>query len=265
MTAAQETTTEPVGELLRRWRGHRRMTQLDLANRAEVSTRHVSFLETGRAQPTREMLLRLGEQLDIPLRDRNTLLLAAGFAPAFPEHVLADVPMSAVVDAVAQILAAHDPLPAVVVDRHWNMIDANSAIGLLTDGAAAWLLEPPVNVLRLSLHPDGMAPRITNLGQWRAHVLHRLDHQIEATGDRELRRLREELAAYPGGESAVSPGGASLVVPLRLRANGHDLAFLSTTTVFGTPMDVTVSELAIESFFPADAATTRFLGANGAR
>ncbi|WP_305094570.1 helix-turn-helix domain-containing protein [Prescottella sp. R16] len=254
MTQAQQ----PVGDQIRWWRGHRRMTQLDLASRADVSTRHVSFLETGRAQPTRAMLLRLGEHLDIPLRGRNALLLAAGFAPAYPEHELSDVPMAVVADAIGTILAAHAPNPALVVDRHWTLVDANETVALLTAGVAPALLEPPVNVLRLSLHPDGMAPRITNLPQWRAHVLHRLDHQIDATGDDLLRCLRDELAGYPGGTAPASVGPA-LVVPLRVRVDGRDLAFLSTTTVFGTPLDVAVSELAIETFFPADAATAQYL------
>lgn len=235
------------------------MTQLDLANRAEVSTRHVSFLETGRSRPTRAMLLRLGEHLDIPLRERNSMLLAAGFAPAYPEHALTDVPMAIVSDAIRTILAAHAPMPALVVDRHWHLVDANETVALLTDGAAAWLLEPPVNVLRLSLHPEGMAPRITNLAQWRAHVLHRLDRQIDATDDTDLRRLRTELTGYPGGVDAAEAGPA-LVVPLRVRVGERELSFLSTTTVFGTPLDVAVSELAIETFFPADAATAAFLG-----
>ncbi|NKS16847.1 helix-turn-helix domain-containing protein [Prescottella equi] len=253
-------TQQPVGDQIRWWRGHRRMTQLDLANRADVSTRHVSFLETGRARPTRAMLLRLGDHLDIPLRDRNAMLLAAGFAPAFPEHTLTDVPMAVVSDAIRTILTAHAPMPALVVDRHWNLVDANDTVALLTDGAAPRLLEPPVNVLRLSLHPDGMASRITNLAQWRAHVLHRLDRQIDATGDDELRRLRIELASYASGADATEPG-PSLVVPLRIRVGDDDLSFLSTTTVFGTPLDVAVSELAIETFFPADAATSEFLAA----
>lgn len=253
-------TQQPVGDQIRWWRGHRRMTQLDLANRAEVSTRHVSFLETGRARPTRAMLLRLGDHLDIPLRDRNAMLLAAGFAPAFPEHTLTDVPMAVVSDAIRTILTAHAPMPALVVDRHWNLVDANDTVALLTDGAAPRLLEPPVNVLRLSLHPDGMASRITNLAQWRAHVLHRLDRQIDATGDDELRRLRIELASYASGADPAEPE-PSLVVPLRVRVGDDDLSFLSTTTVFGTPLDVAVSELAIETFFPADAATSEFLAA----
>lgn len=251
-------TQQPVGDQIRWWRGHRRMTQLDLANRAEVSTRHVSFLETGRARPTRAMLLRLGDHLGIPLRDRNAMLLAAGFAPAFPEHTLTDLPMAVVSDAIRTILAAHAPMPALVVDRHWNLVDANDTVALLTDGAAPRLLEPPVNVLRLSLHPDGMASRITNLAQWRAHVLHRLDRQIDATADDELRRLRVELASFSAGADATEPG-PSLVVPLRIRVGDDDLSFLSTTTVFGTPLDVAVSELAIETFFPADAATSAFL------
>lgn len=251
-------TQQPVGDQIRWWRGHRRMTQLDLANRAEVSTRHVSFLETGRARPTRSMLLRLGDHLDIPLRDRNAMLLAAGFAPAFPDHTSTDMPMSVVSDAIRTILAAHAPMPALVVDRHWNLVDANDTVALLTAGADVRLLEPPANVLRLSLHPDGMAPRITNLAQWRAHVLHRLDRQIEATGDDELRLLRVELAGYPGGVDTTEPG-PSLVVPLRVRVGDHDLSFVSTTTVFGTPLDVAVSELAIETFFPADAVTSEYL------
>ena len=243
---------QPVGVLLRHWRERRRMSQLDLATRTEVSARHVSFVETGRSRPTRAMLLKLSEQLEIPLRERNSLLLAGGFAPAYPQHRLSDVPMAAVSDAIRVILDAHSPYPAVVVDRHWNMVDGNDGVALFTAGCAAHLLEPPVNVLRLSLHPDGMASRITNLGQWRAHILDRLAHQIAATGDAALGALHRELSAYPGADLDRVHDTRALVIPLVFDG---ELSFFSTTTVFGTPLDVTVAELAIESFYPADSAT----------
>lgn len=231
------------------------MSQLDLAGRTEVSARHVSFVETGRSKPTKAMLLRLSDQLEIPLRERNSLLLAAGFAPAYPQHRIDDVPMAAVSDAIGKILDAHSPYPAVVVDRHWNMVDGNSGVALFTTGCAAHLLEPPVNVLRLSLHPEGMATRIRNLGQWRAHILDRLAHQIAATGDPELALLHRELSEYAGDDLDRVHDTRALVVPLTFAGDDSDLSFFSTTTVFGTPLDVTVSELAIEAFYPADAAT----------
>ncbi|HEY5854128.1 MAG TPA: helix-turn-helix transcriptional regulator [Aldersonia sp.] len=243
-----------VGVLLRQWRERRGLSQLELGLRADVSARHVSFLETGRSRPTREMVLRLSERLDVPLRERNTLLLAAGFAPAYPEHRLGDVPMSAVSAAIGQILRAHLPYPALVVDQHWNLVEANAAVATLVDGCSADLLEPPVNVLRLSLHPDGMASRIRNLALWRAHLLDRLDHQFRATGDPCLADLHAELTGYPGGTSHAADA-AALVVPLEIVAGDERLSFLTTTTVFGTPLDVTVAELAIETFHPADSAT----------
>lgn len=238
-----------VGHLLRDWRATRRMSQLELSAQAGVSARHLSFVETGRARPTRDMILRLAGKLGVPLRSQNELLLAGGFAPAFTESDLDGPPLAVVLSSLRGVLAAHAPCPAVLVDRHWTMIDANDAVAGLTDGCAAWLLEPPVNVLRLSLHPEGMAPQIRNLPEWRTHVLHRLDKQATATADPVLRDLHAELAAYPGGSSAARPDG--LVVPLRFA----DLSFFSVTSVLGTPLDVTLSELAIESFLPADAAT----------
>ena len=186
-----------VGELLRQWRQRRGLSQLALAGAADVSARHLSFVETGRARPSRALLLRLGEHLDVPLRDRNALLLAAGLAPAYPERGLADPPLAAVADAVARILAAYEPFPALVVDRHWELVDANAAVDRLTAGCAPALLEPPCNVLRLCLHPDGLAPRILTLGSWRAHLLARLRHQVAATGDPRLQELLEELRTYP--------------------------------------------------------------------
>ncbi|MEV4709103.1 helix-turn-helix transcriptional regulator [Actinoplanes sp. NPDC049316] len=246
-----------VGTLLRQWRGDRRLSQLQLSSRAGVSARHLSFVETGRARPTREMILRLAEELAVPLRARNALLLAGGFAPAFSETDLGSPDLAAVLASLRDVLAGHEPYPAVLVDRHWTMVDANAAIEVFTAGAAAELLEPPVNVLRLSLHPDGMAPRIRNLAQWRTHVLHRLDHQALASGDPALRDLHEELRALPGPLDDREPGG--LVVPLRYDAGGTELSFFSVTSVLGTPRDVTLSELAVEAFLPADEQTARHL------
>lgn len=250
-------TMSEVGELLRHWRTGRRLSQLDLSVRAGVSTRHLSFVETGRANPTREMILRLAEELDVPLRGRNELLLAGGYAPAYAERDLGGPELATVLAALRDVLAGHEPYPAILVDRHWTMVDANAGVAALLEGAAGWLLEPPVNVLRLSLHPEGMAPRIRNLAQWRTHVLHRLDRQAQATGDPVLRALHAELLALPGGRTRAAPDG--LVVPLRYDAGDRELSFFSVTSVLGTPLDVTLSELAVESFLPADAATAAAL------
>jgi len=274
------TERPQAGDLLRQWRQRRRLSQLDLAIAADVSSRHLSFVETGRSRPTSDMILRLAEHLDVPLRDRNALLLAGGYAPAYPERGLAAPELDAVRHALKRVLKGHEPYPAVVVNRWWELVDANAGIALFTRQVKPELLEPPANVLRLSLHPDGMAPRIANLPEWRAHLLARLRHQAEATGDERLAELHDELAAYPGGQAEPPPAGAlsipgpipSVVVPLRYRAagngpgsepgNGHsrELSFLSITAMIGTPMDVTVSELAIESFYPADAPTAAALG-----
>jgi transcriptional regulator with XRE-family HTH domain len=240
------------GDLLRQWRQRRRLSQLDLAVEAGVSSRHLSFVETGRSRPTSDMIL--AEHLDVPLRDRNALLLAGGYAPAYPERGLAEPELQAVRSALQRVLRGHEPYPAVVVNRWWELVEANAGIALFTRDVDPELLHPPVNVLRLSLHPDGMAPRIANLPQWRAHLLDRLRRQAEAAGDARLAGLHDELAAYPGGQ-APPPAVTDVVVPLRY----GDLSFLSITTVVGTPMDVTVSELAIEGFYPADAATAAAL------
>lgn len=249
-----------MGELLREWRQRRRLSQLDLAIRADISTRHLSFVETGRSRPTSEMILRLTEQLEVPLRDRNALLLAGGYAPAYPEHGLGEPELTAVRSALRRVLTGHEPYPAVLVNRWWELVDANTGIALLTAGAARTLLKPPVNVLRLSLHPDGMAPRIANLAEWRAHLLARLQRQAAATGDARLAELHQELLGYPGGESG-SPATTDVVGPLRYRHDDQELSFFSITAVIGTPMDVTVQELAIESFYPADEATAAALQA----
>ena len=257
------SATLPVGTQLREWRQRRHLSQLDLSVDAEVSTRHLSFVETGRAMPSREMVLRLADRLSVPLRERNRLLTAAGFAPMYAERPLDDPALSAARAAVEQILSAHEPFPALAVDRHWNLLFHNAAAGaLLQMGIAPELLEPPVNVLRVSLHPRGLAPRIVNFAQWRAHLFERLHHQIGLTGDATLAALAEELAGYPApqhdGAAAFTPN-ASIVVPLVLETPLGQLSFISTMTVFGTPVEITLSELALETFFPADAATAQAL------
>jgi transcriptional regulator with XRE-family HTH domain len=260
--AMSEVVERPrVGTMLRDWRQRRHMSQLDLALEAGISTRHLSFVETGRARPSAEMLVHLAEHLDIPLRDRNQLLLAAGYAPAYGQRDLDDPELGPVRDALDRVLAGHEPYPAVVVDRHWGMVAANRAIGLLTAGVAAHLLEPPVNVLRLGLHPEGLAPRIANLAEWRAHLLDRLGREAVATGDPALAALHAELAAYPRGGAGEVPDllAGEIAVPLRLRHEGGELAFISTVTTFGTAVDITVSELSIEAFYPADEATAAFV------
>jgi transcriptional regulator with XRE-family HTH domain len=254
--------TRPVGELLRQWREQRRLSQLELSIRAGISTRHLSFVETGRSAPSRDMVLHLSEELELPLRERNHLLLAAGYAPVYRETSLEAPLMAPVRDAVRQILAGHEPYPAVVVDRGWNLVDANATVGLFLAGVAPWLVEPPVNVLRVSLHPEGMAPRIANLGEWRAHLLGRLRRQVALTADPDLTKLAEELAEYPCDQPEPEielPGPGDVVVPLRIRHDGGELAFISTVATFGTPLDITVAELAIESFYPADPATAAAL------
>jgi len=254
------TATRPVGELLREWRQRRRLSQLDFAVEAQISSKHLSFIETGRARPSREMLLKLAELLEVPLRERNTLLVAAGFAPMFTERKLEE--MQAARDAMDMVLKGHEPYPALAIDRHWTMLAANRAVAPLLTGIDATLLEPPVNVLRLSMHPDGLAPRIVNFVQWRAHLFARLRRQIAMTADTVLIALLEEFSDYPAPQISTGDdhdGSNAFVVPLRLATPAGVLSFISTTTVFGTPTDVTLSELALETFFPADAATAAAL------
>ena len=238
------------------------MSQLSLATHAEISARHLSFVETGRAAPSREMVLRLATHLDVPLRDRNHLLLVAGFAPAYAETALEAPQMSAVQQAIRQVLTGHDPFPALAVDRDWNLVDANESLSLFTRGAAPELLIPPVNALRLALHPEGMAARIVNLAEWRAHLLNRLYRRINLVGDTGLGALYDELSAYPCDQRAPAidvNSGHGIVVPMRLREEDQELALFCTVAVFGSPRDITVAELGLESFFPADAWTNEFL------
>jgi transcriptional regulator with XRE-family HTH domain len=254
-------TAQTVGSLLKNWRERRRKSQLELALDAEISTRHLSFVETGRARPSREMILLLAEQLEIPLRERNKILIVAGFAPNFSEKSFDEVSLSTARRAIELILKGHEPFPALAVDRHWNMVAANKTVPLLLDEISPELLKPPVNVLRLSLHPEGLARRIINLHEWRQHLLLRLKKQVEDTADFALEELLKELSGYKitGRRSEnISKTDAGIVVPLKIESKFGTLSFISTTTVFGTPVDVTVSEIALETFFPADDSTREF-------
>lgn len=252
--------TGTAGALLRGWRQRRRLSQLELALEAGVSTRHLSFIETGRALPSRDMVLRLAEQLDVPLRERNELLLAAGFAPAYGSRS-PDAALAPAMDLVNAVLRAHEPYPALAIDRYWTLISANRAVSPLLAGCAEALLIPPVNVLRLTLHPEGMAPRIDNLWQWRAHLLHRLGRQLAETGDARTADLLVELKAYPCPSPKITPRSDvdAVAVALRLWSEKGLLSLLGTTMVFGTPLDVTLSELAIETLLPADPETAERL------
>jgi transcriptional regulator with XRE-family HTH domain len=260
-----QTNRKTAGDYLREWRGKRRMSQLELASEAEISTRHLSFLETGRSQASREMLLHLSEQLGIPLRERNVMLVAAGYAPVFEERPLASPEMTAARQAIERVLKGHEPFPALAIDRHWQLVSANAAVAPLLAGLDRGLLKPPVNVLRLSLHPGGLAPRIANLAEWRAHLLMRLRAQIEQTADAVLIDLLAELSKFPA-TNMLQPRmplprdeTAGIFVPFQLVTDAGKLTFISTTTVFGTPVDVTLAELALECFFPADDATAQAL------
>ena len=248
-----------IGPLIKHWRERRRMSQLYLASEAEISSRHLSFIETGRATPSRAMVLRLAEYLDVPLRERNQLLTAAGVAPVFQERSLDDQSMQPARAAVEQVLKGQEPYPALAIDRYWNLVSANGAVAALIADADPSLLEPPVNVLRLSLHPRGLATKIVNLGQWRAHLLERLERQISLTADPQLIALRDELKSYPGGSDRNAVMDSSIAIPFVLSTAAGQLSFISTTMMFGTPIDITLSELAIELFFPADETTAAAL------
>jgi transcriptional regulator with XRE-family HTH domain len=261
LMCAAMSTSPTVGQLLREWRQRRRLSQLDLALEAEVSQRHVSFIEAGRATPSREMVLRLAEQMAVPLRERNALLIAAGYAPAYRERPLSDPDLTSQRAAIDLVLASQEPFPALAIDRHWTLVAANRAVHRLLSGIEPALLAPPLNVLRLSLHPQGLAPRLANYHAWREHVLHRLARQIEASCDPVLIALHRELKSLPPSlhhgarRTSARSSEPAVIVPFQLRTDDGVLSFFSTTTVFGTPVDITLSELAIELFFPADAET----------
>jgi transcriptional regulator with XRE-family HTH domain len=266
MALPMPATTGPpsVGGLLRDWRQRRRLSQLDLASEAAVSARHLSFVETGRSRPSRELVLHLADHLEVPLRERNSLLLAAGYAPSFHQTPLDADEMAPVRDALDKILAGHEPFPAVVVDRRWDVVTANApALAIMSDGVADHLLVPPVNALRVSLHPEGLASRIVNLAEYAAHLVDRLRREAGVYGDADLVALHDELCSYPGVAPSATPGDtvSRLFVPLVLRTGEGQLTFFSTLATFGTARDITVAELAVESFFPADAATAAVLRA----
>jgi transcriptional regulator with XRE-family HTH domain len=259
-----------VGGLLRDWRQRRRMSQLELALEADVSTRHLSFVETGRSRPSPDMVLHLADRLEVPLRERNQLLLAAGYAPRFPARSLHDPELAPVRDALGRVLDGHEPFPAIAVDRRWNLMASNGALGPLLEGVAPELLAPPVNTLRLALHPDGVAPRILNFAEYREHLLDILTRELQLTGDPGLAELHEELVSYPhpegdraAGTSGSSQAARAVMVSLRLAGTpatrGRELSFFSTITTFGTATEVTVAELSVEAFFPADDQTAEAL------
>ncbi|KJC62497.1 XRE family transcriptional regulator [Bradyrhizobium sp. LTSPM299] len=260
-SAARAATAHPIhiGEHLREWRQRRHLSQLDLAGDAEISARHLSFVETGRSAPSRDMVLKLAERLDVPLRERNVLLVAAGFAPAFPQRSLDDPALRSAREAINLVLKAHEPNPALAYDRHWNLVSANRMVAPLLDGVPERLLGQPFNILRLAFHPEGLAPRTVNLPEWAAHLLERLHRQCEATADPELIKLYQDLKSYPIPARSGPISDNNVAIPFKLRHQGEVLSFISTTMVFGTPVDITLQELALETFFPADDLTAERL------
>jgi transcriptional regulator with XRE-family HTH domain len=256
---------QTVGRLVRSWREVRRFSQLELAVEAEVSQRHLSFIESGRAAPSREMILHLAEHLEIPFRDRNLMLLAAGYSPIYGDRPLDDPTLAHAKSALELLLKAHEPYPALTVDRRWNIVGANQALGLLLDGVDPELLKPPSNALRISLHPGGLAPKIVNLAEWRQHLFDRLRRQFRITRDPALDALLSELTSYPCNPDERTNHPHELLtnevaIPLRLKTAQGVLSFLSTVTVFGTPVEITLSEVSLEAFYPADQETARVLG-----
>jgi transcriptional regulator with XRE-family HTH domain len=251
-TATARSERVHVGDHLREWRQRRHLSQLDLAGDAEISARHLSFVETGRAAPSRDMVLRLAERLEVPLRERNVLLVAAGYAPAFPQRPLDDPALKSARAAIDLVLKAHEPNPALAYDRHWNLVSANRMVAPLLAGIPERLLGQPFNILRLAFHPEALAPRTVNLAEWASHLLERLHRQCEATADPELMKLYSELKAYPIPTRSAPLLSDNVAIPFKLRMDGAVLSFISTTMIFGTPVDITLSELALETFFPAD-------------
>jgi transcriptional regulator with XRE-family HTH domain len=252
---AERTKPAHVGDHLREWRQRRHLSQLDLAGDAEISARHLSFVETGRAAPSREVVLKLAERLNVPLRERNVLLVAAGFAPAFPQRPLEDPALKSVRAAIDLVLRAHEPNPALAYDRHWNLVAANRMVMPLLQDVPARLLGRPFNIMRLALHPKALAARTVNLAEWGGHLLERLHRQCEATADPELVKLYHELKAYPLPARSAPLPADNVAIPYRLRFGSDVLSFISTTMIFGTPVDITLSELALETFFAADELT----------
>jgi transcriptional regulator with XRE-family HTH domain len=261
---ADRTKPAHVGDHLRQWRQRRHLSQLDLAGDAEISARHLSFVETGRAAPSRDMVLKLAERLEVPLRERNVLLVAAGYAPAFPQRPLDDPALKSARAAIDLVLKAHEPNPALAYDRHWNLVSANRMVAPLLEGIPEHLLGQPFNILRLAFHPEALAARTVNLAEWCGHLLERLHRQCEATADPELMKLYSELKAYRIRARSAPLSSDNVAIPFKLRMDGAVLSFISTTMIFGTPVDITLSELALETFFPADEFTAERMRAMAA-
>ncbi|GAA2725636.1 MULTISPECIES: helix-turn-helix transcriptional regulator [Streptomyces] len=265
MTTVPYAPTAPtVGSLLREWRDRRRISQLELALRADSSARHISFIETGRSTPSREMVLRLADHLEVPVRERNALLVAAGYAPHYPERPLDDPALAGVREGLERLLHGYEPFPALVVDGAYQVVAANSGIAMLLEGVAPHLLAPPLNAIRLALHPEGLAPRIVNLPEWRDHLLHQMERQLALLRSAPLRELYDEVSAYPvpgrgSGSGRTRTAAVPFALPMVIEHAGRELSFVSTIATFNTPMDVTVSELALEAFLPADPGTAAFL------
>ncbi|MFB7172348.1 helix-turn-helix domain-containing protein [Streptomyces sp. NPDC056254] len=260
------TSTPAVGALLRTWRQRRGISQLELAGRADSSSRHISFIETGRSRPSEEMVLRLADHLDVPMRERNSLLLAAGYAPRYAQTALDDPSMEALREGIERLLTGYEPYPALVVDATYDVVAANRGIVMLLDGLPAHLLTPPLNAMRITLHPEGLAPRIRNLAEWRGHLLAQMERQIALARSEPLRALYEEVSAYPVAERAAGVPREPvpyIALPLVIEHDGHVLSFVSSIATFNTPMDVTVAELAIETMLPADPATAKYLRSLG--
>jgi transcriptional regulator with XRE-family HTH domain len=254
---AERPSPVHIGEHLRQWRQRRHLSQLDLAGDAEVSARHLSFVETGRAAPSRDMVLKLAERLNVPLRERNVLLVAAGFAPAFQQRSLDDPALKSARAAIDLVLRAHEPNPALAYDRHWNLVSANRMVMPLLQGVPERLLGQPLNILRLAFHPEALAARTVNLAEWCGHLLERLHRQCEATADPDLIKLYHELKAYPIPARSAPLPADNVAIPFKLRFGGETLSFMSATMIFGTPVDITLAELALETFFPADEFTAK--------
>lgn len=257
-------TEASVGALLREWRARRRVSQLDLSLGVGVSARHLSFIETGRSRPSAEMVLALADGLDIPLRERNTLLLAAGYAPRYQKRPLDGDALTFARSALQRLLDAHNPYPGIVIDRCWNIVQANAAATAVTAGMPQSLLGPPVNVYRICLHPDGLAGRTLNFDEWAGYLVHQLKRTIALTGDATLHALHEEVLSYPGVKTASArrapADNAALLIPFQLEtAGGQRLSMFTTLTTFGTPLDVTLAELAVELFYPVDAESADLL------
>jgi transcriptional regulator with XRE-family HTH domain len=266
MSTATRARQSGIGPLLREWRERRRVSQLELALRADSSARHLSFVETGRSRPSEELVLRLAERLDVPVRERNSLLLAAGYAPRFAETPLDDPSMGALREGLDRLLHGYEPYPALVVDATYTVVAANRGIAMLMEGIPESLLAPPLNAMRLTLHPEGLAPRIRNLREWRGHLLAQMERQIALDRSEALRAVYDEVKAYPVADrDAVADDGEGgeavpyFALPMVIEHDGQVLSFVSSISTFNTPMDVTVAELAIETFLPADPATAKYL------